>query len=76
MFGLMGQMLCLSWRIFGFAMTMSLFWALIRNGKDTIRDIRDTLVMLIKVGTNKLQAWLFKKYKEQCEEPKEEKKEP
>lgn len=76
MFGLMGQMLGLSWRIFGFAMTMSLFWALIRNGKDTIQDIRDTLIMLIKVGISKLQSWLFKKYKEQCEEPKEKPKEP
>lgn len=76
MFGLMGQMLGLSWRIFGFAMTMSLFWALIRNGKDTIRDIRDTLVMAIKLGTRKIQRWLFKKYKEQCEEPKDGTKGP
>lgn len=73
MFGLLGQMLVMSWKMFGFAMTLSLFWALLKSGKDTLRDIRDTVIMAIKVGTRKLQEWLFKKYKEQCEEPKETK---
>lgn len=64
MLGFIGGLIGLSFKILLTCFAVSVFVALIRNGKSTIRDLRDTLVMGIKVGTAKLQGWLFKKWKE------------
>ena len=76
MFGMLSQMLGLAWKILSFGLVVSLFFGLMRGGKDTIRNIRDTLVLAIKVAFMKIQKWLFNKYKEQSEdkpaEPKSE----
>lgn len=67
MFNLIGQMINLTWKVMSFILIINVFWALMRSGKDTIRDFRDTLVMAIKVGIQKVQKWLFKKYSENKE---------
>ena len=73
MLNLIGQLISLSWKMLSFCLVINVFWALIRSGKDTIRDIRTTIVMGIRVGISKIQKWLFEKYKEQTkEEPKQE----
>ena len=72
MLNLVGGALNLAWRILVFMFAMSLFWGLVKGGKSTIKDIRDTTLMAIKVIVKKLQTWLFNKYKE---EPVKERKE-
>lgn len=64
MFNLFGQMINLTWKVLSFTLVINIFWALMRSGNDTIREFRDTIVMAIKVGIQKLQKWLFEKYKE------------
>lgn len=67
MFNLLGQMINLTWKVLSFTLVINIFWALMRSGKDTIRELRDTIVMAIKVCIQKLQKWLFEKYKENKE---------
>ena len=67
MFNLIGQMINLTWKVMSFTFIVNVFWALMKSGKDTIRDFRDTLVMAIKVGIQKAQKWLFAKYTENKE---------
>ena len=67
MFNLFGQMINLTWKVLSFTFVINIFWALMRSGKDTIREFRDTIVMAIKVGIQKCQKWLFEKYKENKE---------
>lgn len=72
MLGFMGGLLGMAWRILMFVLMIELFITIVKSGKGTIRDIRDTLIMAIKVGVTKLQSWLFAKYKEQEEKKHEE----
>ena len=69
MIGLIGSLINLSWRILSFVLVINIFLALIRSGKDTVRDLRETTVMAIRLGISKLQRWLFNKYKEQDKKP-------
>lgn len=45
-------------------LAVNIVMLLLRGGKETIRDLRDTILMAIKVLIQKTQAWLFKQYKE------------
>lgn len=67
MFNLLGQMINLTWKVLSFTLVINIFWALMRSSKSTVRELRDTIVMAIKVCIQKLQKWLFEKYKENKE---------
>jgi hypothetical protein len=67
MFNLLGQMINLTWKVMSFTFVINIFWALMRSGKDTIKELRDTIIMAIKVGIQKVQKWLFTKYSENKE---------
>lgn len=75
MLGFMTGLLGIAWRILMFFVVIELFITIIKSGKGTIRDIRDTAIMAIKVGITKIQSWLFTKYKEQEEKKQQEKAE-
>ena len=72
MLGFIGTMLEISWRFLCYVFIFNVFIALIKSGKGTIRELRDTVVMAIKVGIQKLQGWLFTKYKEQGQSTEKE----
>lgn len=61
---LMTGMINLLWKTLSFSLVVSIFFALLRSGKDTVKTIRDTVIMVIRVGCKRLQCWLFDKYKE------------
>ena len=51
-------------KVIGFTIAINLIILLVRGGKETIRDIRETILMAIKVGIQKAQSWLFRHYQE------------
>ena len=47
-----------------FYLIVKLTFMIIGKGKGTIQDVLDTLLMGVKVLIQKIQLWLFTKYKE------------
>lgn len=71
MIGFMVGLLGVAWRILMFTVVIELFITIIKSGKGTIRDIRDTFIMAIKIGVTKVQSWLFEKYAKYKEQEKQ-----
>ena len=72
MLGFVGWMVGIAWKALMVAMAFTLFKVIVTSGKGTIKEMCDTLIAAIRVGTAKLQAWLFSKYKETNGQQKEE----
>lgn len=65
MLWLMELMLRITWKFLVLFFVFSLCTGLMKNGKGTIRELQEAIVMGFKVVTRKLKGWLFEKYMEQ-----------
>jgi len=53
----------ITWKILCLSFVLGVFGALLRNGRGTIKQMIETCAMALKVGLDRLQSWLFSKYK-------------
>lgn len=51
-----------SLKVLGIVLAINLVILIVKGGRETMRDLRDTVCMAIKVGLTKTQAWLRSKY--------------
>ena len=72
MLDFLGSILHVAGRFLGYILVINLFLLILKGGRETMRDLRDTTLMGIKVLIQKTQTWLFNKYEEQNKKPTEE----
>ena len=60
----LGSLLQLAGKILLFYLIVKLIFMIMKKGKGTIQDLLDTIMMAMKVMIQKIQIWLFDKYKE------------
>lgn len=51
-----------SLKILGIVLAINLVILIVKGGRETMRDFRDTICMAIKVGLSHAQTWLRSKY--------------
>ena len=64
MLGFIGSILQVAGRCLVYILIVNFVILLLKNGKDAVRDLADTMIMATKVGVRKAQTWLFEKYEE------------
>ena len=72
MFGLLEFLIGLAWKILATCFAFGVFFALIRNGRGTIKALITCVGQLLEEGVYKLQQWLFAKRMERVYAEKEQ----
>jgi len=53
----------LSVKVLAVALAINILILILKGGRETMRDVRETILMAFKVGIEKLQLWLSRKYR-------------
>jgi hypothetical protein len=53
----------LSVKVLAVALAINVLILILKGGRETMRDVRETILMGFKVGIQKLQVWLSRKYR-------------